>query len=76
MAKTEYKIDGYGTKNIVEIAHFLIQQVRIPLEEPTPTIKKIIQIALNIGRYKGIKEIQYFNLCDYIIPNHKKFLIK
>lgn len=32
--------------------HFIIQQVRIPLTEK-PTIRKIIQIALNIGQYKG-----------------------
>jgi len=32
--------------------HFIIQQVRIPLIEK-PTIRKIIQIALNIGQYRG-----------------------
>jgi hypothetical protein len=32
--------------------HFIIQQVRIPLTEK-PTIRKIIQIALNIGQYRG-----------------------
>ena len=32
--------------------HFIIQQVKISLTEK-PTIRKIIQIALNIGQYKG-----------------------
>ena len=62
MARTEYKIDGYGNKKIVESTHFIIQQVRIPLQEE-PTIRKIIQIALNIGQYKGK---QYFNIHNYI----------
>jgi hypothetical protein len=64
MLKTEYKIDGHRNKKIIEESHFIIQQIRIPLEEK-PTIKKIIQIALNIGQYKGIKETQYFNLFNY-----------
>ena len=49
----EYYINGYEEKIINEKNHFIIQQVRIPLKED-PTIKKIIQIALNIGQYKGI----------------------
>jgi len=52
MLLPEYTIDGYETKLINENNHFIIQQVRIPLNEK-PTIKKIIQIALNIGQYKG-----------------------
>ena len=35
--------------------HFLIQQVRIPNKEK-PVIGKILQIALNMGQYKGIVE--------------------
>ena len=42
-----------GTMN--EKNHFLIQQVRIPLNEK-PSIGKILQIALNMGQYKGIVE--------------------
>jgi len=52
MLLSEYTIDGYETKTINEQNHFAIQQVRIPLKEK-PNIKKIIQIALNIGQYKG-----------------------
>ena len=51
----EYYIDGHGIKKIIETNHFLIQQVRIPKIE-SPTLRKIIQIALNIGFWKG-----YFN---------------
>ena len=42
-----------GTMN--EKNHFLIQQVRIPINEK-PSIGKILQIALNMGQYKGIVE--------------------
>ena len=52
MLLPEYTINGYETKQINEKNHFMIQQVRIPLQDK-PTIKKIIQIALNIGQYKG-----------------------
>ena len=52
MSLPEYIIDGYENKIINENYHFIIQQVRIPLKE-IATIKKIIQIALNIGQYKG-----------------------
>jgi hypothetical protein len=48
----KYTINGYEEKSIIEINHFIIQQVRIPLKE-APSIRKIIQIALNIGQYKG-----------------------
>lgn len=52
MLLPEYTINGYEEKIIIENNHFIIQQVRIPLNEK-PTIRKIIQIALNIGQYKG-----------------------
>jgi hypothetical protein len=48
----KYTINGYEEKIIIENNHFIIQQVRIPLTEK-PTIRKIIQIALNIGQYRG-----------------------
>jgi hypothetical protein len=41
--------------NMNEKHHFLIQQVRIPNNEE-PVIGKILQIALNMGQYKGIVE--------------------
>ena len=40
--------------------HFIIQQVRIPLNEK-PTIRKIIQIALNIGQNRGSGAKMIFN---------------
>ena len=52
MLLPEYTINGYEEKSIIENNHFIIQQVRIPLKE-APTIRKIIQIALNIGQYRG-----------------------
>ena len=52
MLLPEYTINGYEEKIIIENNHFIIQQVRIPLTEK-PTIRKIIQIALNIGQYRG-----------------------
>jgi len=52
MLLPEYTINGYEEKSIIEDNHFIIQQVRIPLKE-APTIRKIIQIALNIGQYRG-----------------------
>ena len=60
MLLPEYTINGYEKKMIDENNHFIIQQVRIPLNE-TPTIKKIIQIALNIGQYKGTNKGNKFN---------------
>jgi hypothetical protein len=56
----EYTINGYDQKSIIEINHFIIQQVRIPLTEK-PTIRKIIQIALNIGQYRGSGGKMIFN---------------
>lgn len=58
MLLPEYTINGYEIKQINECNHFIIQQVRIPLIEK-PTIKKIIQIALNIGQYKGMNNGNY-----------------
>jgi hypothetical protein len=51
MSLTEKNANGImNEKN-----HFLIQQVRIPHNEE-PVIGKILQIALNMGQYKGIVE--------------------
>jgi hypothetical protein len=78
MLLPEYTINGYETKLINENNHFIIQQVRIPLNEK-PTIKKIIQIALNIGQYKGtnknnfIYNIKFNNITQFI---YKKDIIE
>ena len=78
MLLSEYTINGYDIKNINENNHFIIQQVRIPLQDK-PTIKKIMQIALNIGQYKGtskntmkkntMKNITYNNINQFIVKN-------
>ena len=52
MALPEYYINGHGDKNMIAINHFIIQTIRIPLIEK-PTLRKIIQVALNIGQYTG-----------------------
>ena len=71
MLLPEYTIDGYETKVINENNHFIIQQVRIPLNEE-PTIRKIIQIALNIGQYRGtnndvfIYGVKFSDLSEFI----------
>lgn len=48
----EYYVDGYGKTNLIEEHHFIIQTVRIPKKEK-PSLRKIMQIALNIGQYLG-----------------------
>jgi hypothetical protein len=66
MLLPEYTINGYEEKIIIEKNHFIIQQVRIPLTEK-PTIRKIIQIALNIGQYKGSsRKIFFDNIGQFI----------
>ena len=67
----EYTIDGYGNQSIIEINHFLIQTVRIPLNEE-PSIRKIIQIALNIGQYTGSggKKEKWMNLESYLTKDN------
>ena len=40
---TEFTINGHGEKNIIEENHFLIQTVRIPVNNK-PTLKKIMQV--------------------------------
>ena len=52
MSLPEYTIDAYETKSIVETNHFLIQTVRIPTTEK-PSLRKIMQVALNIGQYQA-----------------------
>jgi len=60
----EYIINGYGVQEILEPNHFLIQQVRLPIKDDC-TIRKIIQLGLNIGQWSGNpnkelwKEINY-----------------
>lgn len=50
--------------NIIESNHFLIQQVRIPTKYPVSIIK-IMQIALNIGQWKGTRNEEIYKLINY-----------
>ena len=74
MLLPEYSINGYEDKLINENNHFIIQQVRIPLKEK-PTIKKIVQIALNIGQYKGTNQgnfvygVKFTDILQFIYKN-------
>jgi len=68
MILPEKCIDGYGEEHMIELHHFMIQAVRIPIQEQ-PTILKIIQIALNLGQYEGLmkeKAELHLDLDDYI----------
>jgi len=53
MSLIEFNINGFGEQTIIEINHFCIQTVRIPTTE-APSLKKLIQIALNLGQYYGL----------------------
>jgi Zn-dependent M32 family carboxypeptidase len=59
MKLPEKTIDGYGEETMMEENHFLIQTVRLPIESPKPNLRKIIQVALNIGQYIGISDEFY-----------------
>ena len=68
----EYHVNGKGEEFLVENAHFIIQTVRIPLNNK-PSLRKIIQVALNIGQCQGKGTPEYkkhlrgrTKLSDYI----------
>ena len=77
MKLPEYFINGYGNNQIIKTNHFLIQTVRIPKNEK-PSLKKICQIALNIGQYQGTtnKTIENNNIKDYLLKSDCKILLK
>ena len=68
MLLTEYYIDGYGTKTMNKSNHFKIQTARLCTE--TPNLRKLMQVALNIGFYEAsVKDSHALNnllICDYI----------
>ena len=64
MSITEYIRNGAGEETLLTQNHFIIQQVRIPLKEE-PSIKKIVQIALNIGQWKGNPDKKIYSLLNY-----------
>jgi hypothetical protein len=68
----EYYTDSDGKERIIEKNHFKIQTIRIPATEE-PSLKKLIQIALNIGQYWGVKggefvelDLPYKNIGDFV----------
>jgi len=67
----EYNVYRNKEKEIIPHNHFIIQTYRIPLISP-PNIKRILQIALNIGQClgKGSKYNKYLvdrkHISDYI----------
>jgi hypothetical protein len=64
MKLQEKYIDGYGNEVMIASNHFLIQQVRIPTTEPI-SLRKIIQIALNIGQWKGSPNYEIYENIKY-----------
>ena len=67
----EYTKNGYGIDTIIESNHFIIQQIRIPMKDK-PTIKKILQLALNIGQWKGYPDNTIYKYIDYTNTNLDK----
>ena len=76
MKLPEFYINGFGKTEIIEENHFIIQTVRIPVTEK-PSLRKIMQIALNIGQYLGynktnmLKKIKIKDYIDSITINTK-----
>lgn len=64
MSLPEYYIDGYGKQSIIESNHFIIQQVRIPTTEDA-NIRKVIQLALNIGQWKSVPNKDLYKKINY-----------
>lgn len=78
MQLPEKYIDGYGKEKMIESNHFLIQQVRIPTTEHL-SIRKIMQIALNIGQWKGSSNYNVYEDIDYDstgLNNIEKYITK
>jgi len=77
MNMPEFFINGYGNTIKIPENHFLIQTVRIPTNEE-PSLKKICQIALNIGQYQGYtkKTIKNYNIKNYILNSDCCILLK
>ena len=73
----EYFINGHGNTKIIEKNHFLIQTVRIPKNEE-PSLKKVCQIALNIGQYQGYtrKTIENSSSKNYLLNSDCCSLLK
>lgn len=77
MSIPEFFINGHGNTEIIEKNHFLIQTVRIPKNEE-PSLKKVCQIALNIGQYQGYagKTIKNSSIKNYLLNSDYCILLK
>jgi hypothetical protein len=73
----EFFINGHGNTKIIEKNHFLIQTVRIPKNEE-PSLRKVCQIALNIGQYQGYtrKTIKNSSIKHYLLNSDCCILLK
>jgi len=59
MLLPEKTINGYRKETVNEQNHFLIQTLRLPTESDEITLRKLLQIALNIGQFIGIRDETY-----------------
>ena len=77
MSMPEFFKDGHGNTEIIEKNHFLIQTVRIPKNEE-PSLRKVCQIALNIGQYQGYtrKTIENSSIKNYLLNSDCYILLK
>ena len=64
MKLPEYYVDGNEVKHIIENNHFIIQQVRIPMKDE-PNLRKILQLALNIGQFRGTSTRKFRKSLSY-----------
>lgn len=73
MKRTEFEIDGEGNRRINEGNHFAIQTVRIPRTKQ-PSLKKIMQVALNAGEYHGYQKwLNYINAGSIYSPDESLY---
>ena len=77
MNMPEFVINGHGNTEIIEKNHFLIQTVRIPKNEE-PSLRKVCQIALNIGQYQGYtrKTVGNDSIKNYLLNTDYCILLK
>jgi hypothetical protein len=77
MSMPEFFINGNGNTEIIEKNQFLIQTVIIPKNEDQ-SLKKVCQIALNIGQYQGYtrKTIENSSIKNYLLNSDCCVLLK
>ena len=66
-----------GNTEIIEKNHFLIQTVRIS-KNYEPFLRKVCQLALNIGQYQGYtrKTIENSSIKNYLLNSDYCILLK